>query len=374
MALNNNMKNVRKNVRIIKSFIIIHFYKRILQRKMETKIDANKVLEDLIKASLDCAQYIGKNEDLSEMAVNNGLKEELEKANEKVNTNGNKVYVFQDQSEHEIPNELVLKYPESLFYYNLIDLDSRMEKRIEADIKLKYFDEILKYMKNEFDIKNLISIQFEEFCRELMMLHIPFRDDIIEHFFSLFNEYGVSWKNRYMEVNGKQFNSLFGFMKLKDLRYNSERNRYEIIKNISIPAAAYVLTDFAKYLKDPSQYMKDEKLKIKYLLNAFSIIGIDTSTELVKDYLLNYTKSLFCYGTEILENTDYDSVLREWCGDYQWKLIYRASNNSFSYDDFHEYCDDKGPTLIIMRTLEGWILGGYTTQSWNLNCMYYDII
>ena len=60
------------------------------------KISANKVLEDLIKTSLDCAQYIGKNEDLSEMAVNNGLKEELEKANEKVNTNGNKVYVFQD--------------------------------------------------------------------------------------------------------------------------------------------------------------------------------------------------------------------------------------------------------------------------------------
>lgn len=96
MTLNNNMKNIRRNVGGIKSFIIIHFYKRILQRKMETKIDANKVLEDLIKASLDCAQYIGKNEDLSEMAVNNGLKEELEKANEKVNTNGNKVYVFQD--------------------------------------------------------------------------------------------------------------------------------------------------------------------------------------------------------------------------------------------------------------------------------------
>ena len=340
---------------------------------METKIDANKVLEDLLKASLDCAQYIGKNEDLSEMAVN-GLKEELEKANEKVNTNGNKVYVFQDQREHEIPDELVLKYPESLFYYNLIDLDSRIGKRIEVDIKLKYFDEILKYMKNEFDIKKLFSIQFEEFCRELMMLHIPFRDDIIERFFSLFNEYGVSWKNRCMEVDGKQFNSLFGIMKLKDLRYNSERNRYEIIKNTSIPAAAYVLTDFAKYFKDPSQYMKDETIMIKYIMNAFSIIGIDTSTKLVKDYLLNYTKSLFCYGTEILENTDYDSVLREWCGDYQWKLLYKASNNSFSNDDFHKYCDDKGPTLIIMRTLEGWILGGYTTQSWNLNCMYYDII
>ena len=167
---------------------------------------------------------------------------------------------------------------------------------------------------------------------------------------------------------------LCAYLGLKEMSCNSERNRYEIIKNTSIPAAIYVLTDLAKYLKDPSQYVKDEKLKIKYIMNAFSIIGIDTSAELVKDYLLNYTKSLFCYGTEILENTDYDSVLREWCGDYQWKLLYKASNDSFSNDDFHKYCDDKGPTLIIMRTLEGWILGGYTTQSWNLNCMYYDII
>ena len=164
---------------------LVFFFLFILEMsEVINKISANKVLEDLIKTSIDCAQCIDKNEDLSEMVVN-GLKEELEKANEKVNTNGNKVYVFQDQSEHEIPDELVLKYPESLFYYNLIDLDSRMEKRIEADIKLKYFDDILKYMKNEFDIKKLISIQFEEFCRELVMLHIPFRDDIIERFISI---------------------------------------------------------------------------------------------------------------------------------------------------------------------------------------------
>ena len=110
---------------------------------------------------------------------------------------------------------------------------------------------------------------------------------------------------------------LCAYLGLKEMSCNSERNRYEIIKNTSIPAAAYVLTDLAKYLKDPSHYVKDEKLKIKYLMNAFSILDINTSTELVKDYLLFYTNSLFCYGTELLENTDYDSVLREWCGDYQ---------------------------------------------------------
>ena len=39
--------------------------------------------------------------------------------------NDNKVYVLEDQSEHEIPNELVLKSIGSMMYDNLIDLDSR---------------------------------------------------------------------------------------------------------------------------------------------------------------------------------------------------------------------------------------------------------
>ena len=171
---------------------------------------------------------------------------------------------------------------------------------------------------------------------------------------------------------------LCAYLGLKEMSCNSERNRYEIIKNTSIPAAAYVLTDFAKYLKDPSQYVKDEKLKIKYLMNAFSILDINTSTELVKDYLLFYTNSLFCYGTELLENTDYDSVLREWVGDYEWILLYREEgyrkpsfmNIHDRSNSFHEYCDDKGPTLIVIKSDSGWIFGGYTTQSWGGGGIY----
>ena len=163
---------------------------------------------------------------------------------------------------------------------------------------------------------------------------------------------------------------LCAYLGLKEMSCNSERNRYEIIRNTSIPGAAYVLTDFTKYLKDPSQYVKDEKLKIKYLMNAFSILDINTSTELVKNYLLNYTNSLFCYGTKILENTDYDSILREWVGDYKWKLLYREENYDRKNNSFHEYCDDKGPTLIVIKSDSGWIFGGYTTQSWGGGGIY----
>ena len=65
-------------------------------------------------------------------------------------------------------------------------------------------------------------------------------------------------------------------------------------------------------------------------------------------------------------NKQYDSYLREWAGDYKWRLIYRASEHDYTAKSFHEYCDDKGPTLIVIKSSEGDIFGGYTTQSWKV--------
>ena len=66
--------------------------------------------------------------------------------------NDSKVYVLEDQSEHEIPNELVIKSISSMIYDNLIDLDSRDGDKVDTGYSLNYFDEIVKYMKNEYDI------------------------------------------------------------------------------------------------------------------------------------------------------------------------------------------------------------------------------
>ena len=125
------------------------------------------------------------------------------------------------------------------------------------------------------------------------------------------------------------------------------------------------MTDFENYLKAPSTYVKNEELNIDDIMKIFSVIGIDISAKLVQKHLLNYTNSLFCYGTKVLENTEYDNKLREWCGDYKWRLIYRASEHGYTAKSFHEYCNNKGPTLIVIKSSGGWIFGGYTTQSWS---------
>ena len=344
---------------------IFHFFLFIENMSgLQSKMDASNVLDELVKATSSCCRCFCKSEEWSSVEVNE-VKNELEKASEKVDMNGSKVYVIEDQSEHEISNEVVLKYIGSMIYDNLIDLDSRDGDKVDTGYPLKYFAEIMKYMKNEYDIKKLNGVEFDEFCRELISLNIPLRSDITKRFFSQFSEYGDRWKNCCLIVNEKKYKLIMGCMKLGDLQYNSERDRYEIIRNTTIPSANEILTDFENYLKAPSKYVKNEELKICNIMKLFSEIGIDTSNEIVKQYLLNYT-SFYCFGSNILVNKEYDDKLREWNGDYNWKLIYRASEHGYTARSFHKYCDDvKGPTLIVIKSSEGWIFGGYTTKSWS---------
>ena len=80
-----------------------------------------------------------RNEDeLNGMDVN-GMVDNVEKVNKKVNMNDSKVYVFSDGQKREIVNELVKKYPECLLNVNMIDVDSRnSNNEVEIDFRFKY--------------------------------------------------------------------------------------------------------------------------------------------------------------------------------------------------------------------------------------------
>ena len=45
-------------------------------------------------------------------------------------------------------------------------------------------------------------------------------------------------------------------------------------------------------------------------------------------------------------------------------LIYRASRDGWNSSNFHGFCDNKGPTVTVVRS-ENYIFGGYTEQSWD---------
>jgi hypothetical protein len=49
----------------------------------------------------------------------------------------------------------------------------------------------------------------------------------------------------------------------------------------------------------------------------------------------------------------------------KWSRIHRASENEFSAAAFHRLCDDKGPTITLVKAWNGRIAGGYSCVSWN---------
>lgn len=46
-------------------------------------------------------------------------------------------------------------------------------------------------------------------------------------------------------------------------------------------------------------------------------------------------------------------------------LLFRATKDGFTKRKFHRKCDNKGPTVCIIKTEDGDIIGGYTEESWS---------
>ena len=46
-------------------------------------------------------------------------------------------------------------------------------------------------------------------------------------------------------------------------------------------------------------------------------------------------------------------------------LLYRKSRDGDDYDTFHKLCDKKGITLVLIKSNEGFIIGGYTPIDWD---------
>ncbi len=70
---------------------------------------------------------------------------------------------------------------------------------------------------------------------------------------------------------------------------------------------------------------------------------------------------------EILDNDKFDELMKlcEFPVDQIWHLIYKASKDGFEAEKFHLQCDDKPSTLVIVKSSNGNVFGGYTERSWS---------
>ena len=55
----------------------------------------------------------------------------------------------------------------------------------------------------------------------------------------------------------------------------------------------------------------------------------------------------------------------------EWRLLFRASRDGFAALKFHSKCDNKGPTITVVKCGEN-IFGGFTEKAWTSKINWYD--
>ena len=56
--------------------------------------------------------------------------------------------------------------------------------------------------------------------------------------------------------------------------------------------------------------------------------------------------------------------LCKFSSDRKWKLVFRATTDGFGAKDFHSKCDSYQNSLVVIKSINGNVFGGYTKQSW----------
>jgi hypothetical protein len=59
-----------------------------------------------------------------------------------------------------------------------------------------------------------------------------------------------------------------------------------------------------------------------------------------------------------------EEILADWIPNCNFSLLYKATRDGFEPEDFHNTCDNKGPTITIIKTKKGYLCGGYSPLPW----------
>ncbi len=103
-------------------------------------------------------------------------------------------------------------------------------------------------------------------------------------------------------------------------------------------------------------------------------IKVSTLEETIKQLkevpqLRRYLNSNNLIG-DIITNEEQNNLICNWINkekSFKFKLLYKGTEDGDTYEFFHNKCDNKGPTISIIKSTDGQVFGGYTSKSWDKN-------
>lgn len=81
--------------------------------------------------------------------------------------------------------------------------------------------------------------------------------------------------------------------------------------------------------------------------------------------------TFFISGGDLLSSEN-QAILTKFTGrtNLKWQLLYKATRDGFRGQDFHRLCDGRPQTMSIIKSRNGYLLGGYAHAAWNSSNTY----
>ena len=205
-------------------------------------------------------------------------------------------------------------------------------------------NESLKYEKS-FELNELISISkwFKIF------------DSLDEVFEDIIKLMGKNQINIEMEENIPKLVFNINMEKIK---------KFEIILEKKELSKDEMINNLIKENKELKERVNNLEKRLNSLEERFNNFERNKNSEKTKGNNINEESEI--WKSDIIDDED-KKTLNNWINinnDKKIKLLYKASRDGDSYQDFYRLYENKGPTITIALTTNQYKFGGYTSLSW----------
>ena len=157
--------------------------------------------------------------------------------------------------------------------------------------------------------------------------------------------------------------------------------------NLSIPININNNKEMNQQLLNKLNYLNEENNKLKYELKCYN----EKNNNILKDEINKYVDTInimneqgsillnlfgnikiFNLSSIIKNNIEKIKLIIDLIkqktnkNNIKFELIFKMSEQGSNSKDFHKYCDNQGPTLLLIETKDNKIFGGFTSLNWKL--------
>jgi hypothetical protein len=242
-------------------------------------------------------------------------------------------------------------------YDSLKKLLNEIEKKCSI-IKLGIKNSTDLVKEHCIDLRSDVQLKTEEAIQQINDINSKLIEEIDEYEQELIEFNKTNSKS--LDLFNATVKELESFHTLNNENLNKNEVDYNLVK---------------KSNEEANNLIKKAELEIEKIKNMIlngEILEFERNNEKINETIIGKLKT-DKIDSLILSNRGQQKKLFTLCEfpiDQKWNLIYRASQNGFEASSFHSKCDNKPNTLIIIKTTNDNVFGGYTEQTWNHTANY----